>query len=244
MEIDAPAEASPQWSHDGRNPGPARGDSRSGQGARGGRTNAAHRTLNHHFLLSPLTHLLASYVIAAKATDNARDCRLVTLAGILPDLDGLGLLLDWGGSLLGHKPTLYYAHYHHFLLHGALGGAVIAAAVTCFARRRWRVALLALVVFHLHLLCDLAGSRGPEPEDLWPIFYFGPFNKDPMWLWKGQWPLDGWINRLLSVTLFFWALWLAIPRGYSFVGAFNRRLDNIFVGVLRQWRDALLKKNL
>ncbi len=38
--------------------------------------------------MSPETHLLASWIIAAKATDNPRDCRLVTLAGILPDADG------------------------------------------------------------------------------------------------------------------------------------------------------------
>jgi hypothetical protein len=44
--------------------------------------------------LNPETHLLASWVIAAKTTDNARDCRLVALAGILPDANGLGLLVD------------------------------------------------------------------------------------------------------------------------------------------------------
>ena len=44
--------------------------------------------------MSPETHLLASWIIAAKTTDNPRDCRLVTLAGILPDLDGLGLIVD------------------------------------------------------------------------------------------------------------------------------------------------------
>ena len=44
--------------------------------------------------MSPATHLFVSWVIAAKTTDNPRDCRLVTLAGILPDLDGLGLIPD------------------------------------------------------------------------------------------------------------------------------------------------------
>jgi hypothetical protein len=188
--------------------------------------------------LAPETHLLLSWVVAAKTTDNARDCRLVTLAGLLPDADGLGLVVDLAGQALGHKPTHYYAHYHHYLLHGALGALLIAALMACFARRRWRVAVLALLVFHLHLLCDFVGSRGPSPEDLWPIFYFGPFDKDPMWIWKDQWRLDSWINRLLSVALFFWALWLAVPRGYSFVGVFNRRLDGIFVGVLSKWHAA------
>ena len=42
--------------------------------------------------MSPATHLFIfmNWVIAAKTTDNPRDCRLVTLAGILPELDGLG----------------------------------------------------------------------------------------------------------------------------------------------------------
>ncbi len=189
--------------------------------------------------MSPATHLLASWIIAAKTTDDPRDCRLVTLAGILPDADGLGLIVDLAAWSLAGRQTQFYAHYHHYLLHGAAGGILIAALVTCFARHRWRVALLALLVFHLHLACDFLGSRGPAPEDLWPIFYLGPFDKDPMWVWKGQWRLDSWINRYLSVALFVWALWLPVRLGHSVVGVFNRRADQVFIGVLRKWHAAL-----
>lgn len=189
--------------------------------------------------MSPETHLLASWIIAAKTTDNPRDCRLVTLAGILPDLDGLGLIVDLVREALHLRGTQLYAQYHHYLLHGILGGVVIAGLLACFARQRLRVALLALLVFHLHLLCDLAGSRGPSPTDLWPIFYFGPLTKDPMWLWKGQWRLDSWFNRYFTVALFLWALWLPIKLGYSVVGVFSRRADQVFVGVLRKWHAAL-----
>jgi inner membrane protein len=101
--------------------------------------------------MSPLTHLLASWVIAAKTTDHPRDCRLVALAGILPDVDGLGLGLDLANSALGRKPAFFYGHYHHYLLHGIFGAAVITLLLTCFAKQRWRVALLSLAVFHLHL---------------------------------------------------------------------------------------------
>ncbi len=187
----------------------------------------------------PETHLLASWVVGAKATDNARDCRLVALAGILPDADGLGVIADGVTRLLGWKQTLFYPRYHHYLLHGALGGILITALLVLFARRKWRVALLCLAVFHLHLLCDFVGSRGPSPEDLWPIFYFGPFDKDPMWIWKGQLRLDAWPNRVLSVALFGWALWLAVRLGYSFVGVFSARLDRRFVEVLRKWDHQL-----
>src|SRR3974390_449331 len=133
--------------------------------------------------MSPETHLLGSWIIAAKTTDNPRDCRLVTLAGILPDIDGLGPIVGLTRGAFGFKSTQFYPYYHHSLLHGALGGIAIAGFLACFARQRWRVALLALLVFHLHLLCDFVGSRGPAPEDLWPIFYLGPFAKDPMWVW-------------------------------------------------------------
>jgi hypothetical protein len=188
--------------------------------------------------MSPVTHLFVSWVIAAKTTDNPRDCRLVTLAGILPDVDGLGGIVDAVSRASGHRETLVYEHYHHFLLHGIFGGVVISALLACFARRHWRVALLALLIFHVHLLCDLVGSRGPDPVDLWPIFYLGPFSKNVMWIWKGQWPLDAWPNRILSVAMFVWSLRLAVQLGYSFVDVFSRRLDDIFVGVLRNWNAA------
>jgi hypothetical protein len=192
--------------------------------------------------MSPVTHLLASWIIAAKTTDNPRDCRLVALAGILPDVDGLGLVVDVAKGLIRHTDPdyYYYQRYHHYVSHGILGAVVTAALLACFARRRARVAFLALIVFHLHLLCDLAGSRGPTPDDLWPIFYFAPMSLHPMWIWKGQWPLEGWQNRAISVVLFFWALWISSARRDSFVGVFNRRADRVFLGALHKWRAALL----
>jgi hypothetical protein len=188
--------------------------------------------------MPPTTHLLASWLIAAKTTDNPRDCRLVTLAGILPDADGLGIILDLSAGALGLQPTNLYWQYHHWLLHGLVGGIAISLALACFARQRPKVALLAFLVFHLHLLCDLAGSRGPSPQDLWPIFYFGPLSRHPMWMWGGQWRLDGWFNRYLTVALFLWALWVPIRLGHSVLGVFNRRADAVFIAVLRKWRDA------
>ena len=186
--------------------------------------------------MSPETHLFASWLIAAKTTRNLRDCRLVALAGILPDADGLGLVVDWITNARGGVQTALYPEYHHFLLHGAFGAMLIAATMAAFAQDRWRVAWLALITFHLHLVCDLVGSRGPSPQDLWPIFYLGPLTHKPMLLWRGQWRLDGWQNRYFSSAIFLWALWLGAKRGDSFVGVFNRRLNNIFCAVLRKWR--------
>src|SRR6266702_6687446 len=192
--------------------------------------------------MSPETHLFASWLVAAKTTRNLRDCRLVTLAGIPPDADGLGLVVDWITNARGGVQTALYPEYHHFLLHGAFGAVLIAATMAAFAQDRWRVAWLALITFHLHLVCDLVGSRGPSPQDLWPIFYFGPFDKEPMWLWHGQWRLDAWRNRLLTVCLFGFALFMAPAKGYSVAGVFSSRLDAVVVPVLQKWRSALQRR--
>jgi hypothetical protein len=189
-----------------------------------------------------LTHLLASWLVAARTTNNPRDCRLATLAGLLPDADGLGLVADVTNDLLGGHPTHYYAQFHHYWLHGVFGAALITLGLTLFARERWRVAFVALFLFHLHLLCDFAGSRGPSPEDLWPIFYLGPFDKDPMWIWKGQWRLDGWQNRLVSAGTLVGSMFVALRAGHSFVGVFNRRADRVFVDVLRGWWSAFKQR--
>ncbi len=186
--------------------------------------------------MAPSTHLLASWIIAAKTTDNPRDCRLVALAGVLPDLDGLGILADWYNSAVGNRDHEFYQTYHHYWTHGGLAAVVITAVLVCFARRRLRVAFLALLVYHLHLLCDYVGSRGPDPWDKWPIFYLSPFSLHPMWICQWQWPLFGWQNGVISIVLFIWAIAMACERGDSFIGVINRRADAVFAGMLLKWR--------
>jgi inner membrane protein len=185
---------------------------------------------------------MGSWLVAAAATDNPRDCRLVTLAGILPDLDGLGVVVDLANMALGRPATSYYAQYHHWWLHGLPAGLVIAAAAASLARRPGRVALSALLVFHLHLLCDLVGSRGPSPTDLWPIYYLGPLSVRPLWVWHGQWRLDGGMNRFIALMVFAGVFWMSIQRGHSVVGVFNQRADATVVAVLRRWHASLSRR--
>jgi inner membrane protein len=192
--------------------------------------------------MSPITHLVASWIVAAKTTDNLRDRRLVTLAGVAPDLDGLGLLLDYAKGALTSGKYYYYPIYHHWLMHGLPGALVCSVLMAALARRRWRVFWLAMLTFNLHLLCDLVGSRGPDKGDIWPIFYFGPLRQHPMWYWKYQWRLDGWQNTVIFVALFAWSLAIAVKKGDSFVGVINHRWDRVFVGVLQKWREQLWPK--
>lgn len=189
--------------------------------------------------MSPIAHFIGSWLVAAATTNNARDRRLITLAGVLPDLDGLGLLADVALATVSGKETNfdYYHKFHHLLLHGWPGALFIVGGLMLFAKQRWRVAGLSLVTFHLHLLCDLLGSRGPSVADLWPICYGEPLFRHPIWIWKSQWKLDGWQNQIIFLGLFVGALWIAVKRGHSFVEVFSQRLDGVVVAVLRKWRD-------
>ncbi|HEY3860307.1 MAG TPA: metal-dependent hydrolase [Verrucomicrobiae bacterium] len=180
--------------------------------------------------MSPLTHLLASWLVAARTTDNLRDRRLVTLAGVAPDVDGLGLIVD-----IAQGKSRYYPQYHHWIAHGLPAALVCSALFAVFARRRWRVFGLCLLTFHLHLLCDLLGSRGPDVGDKWPIYYFGPLSQSPVWFWKYQWRLDGWQNQVITIVLLIWAIAWGLRRGETFVAVFSARFDRIFVSVLRKW---------
>jgi hypothetical protein len=189
--------------------------------------------------MSPITHLMASWIVAAKTTDNLRDRRLVTLAGVAPDLDGLSILLDYARGAWTSGKYYYYPYYHHYVTHGLLAAVICSGLMAALAQRRWRVFWLAFLTFHLHLLCDLVGSRGPDKGDIWPILYFGPLSQHPMWMWKYQWRLDGWQNQVIFVALFAWSLCIAVKKGDSFVGVFNQRCDRVFVGVLQKWRERL-----
>jgi hypothetical protein len=189
--------------------------------------------------MSPVTHLFASWVVAAYTTDNVRDRRLVTLAGVAPDLDGLGIIWDMADGQYAKGNLFYYPEYHHWLMHGLPGALVCSALLAALAKNKARTFGLSFLVFHLHLLCDLVGSRGPTPDDLWPIFYLGPLSRNPMIIWKHQWALDAWPNRIFSAILFAWAIWLAPRLGDSVVGVFNRRADKAVVEILRKWRAAI-----
>jgi inner membrane protein len=195
--------------------------------------------------MSPLTHLVGSWLVAVATTDNPRDRKLVTWAGVVPDADGLGIIPDVIGSWVSGKECTfyYYQTYHHLLTHGWPAAVLVSISFALYAQKRPRVLLLCLLTFHLHLLCDLIGSRGPTIGDLWPICYSEPIFRHPIWFWKHQWKLDGWQNQVIFIVLFLTSLWVATKKGFSFFEVVSSKTDKIFIGVLQKWRDQLLRND-
>ena len=62
--------------------------------------------------MHPITHLLVGWTIANMADLSKRDRMLVTVAGVIPDLDGIGVVAD---ILTEHtrSPLDLFGTYHH-----------------------------------------------------------------------------------------------------------------------------------
>ncbi len=177
------------------------------------------------------THLVLSWLVASAGRFERRDRMLVTLAGIAPDVDGLVVVVDWATRGSAH-PTQWWDAYHHVAGHNLVLALAAAGACCAFARRRAPTVAAALVAFHLHVLCDYVGARGPDGFT-WPIQYLFPFSTAEIPPWTGQWAINAWPNLVVTAGALALTLFLAWRRGYSPVELISRRVDAAVVGALR-----------
>lgn len=178
-----------------------------------------------------VTHFLASWTAANIPEFENRDRAIVTLAGIAPDLDSAGIVIEVA-TKHNATPLPWFSVYHHVLAHNLAFGLAIFVAVAAVAKRRLFTAFLSFAVFHLHLLWDLIGSRGPDGYP-WPIPYFYPFSRNPEIAWSGQWELNAWPNIVITIVLLALTFCLAWIRGFSPLEVISKRADQAFVGALR-----------
>jgi len=182
--------------------------------------------------VNPVTHFLASWCLAASAPLERRDRLLVTLAGVAPDFDGLGIVAY---ALTAHTeaPSRLYHDWHHVLLHNVGACLLFVALAVVLARRRWLTALVVAAAFHLHLLCDVLGSRGPDGHQ-WPVPYLLPLSDSWQLTWSGQWQLASWQNVTITMVLLGLSFWLARRKGVSFFEVVSARADEAIVAALRK----------
>lgn len=181
--------------------------------------------------MSPITHFLTGWMVANLAKLDRKDRAIVTLACVVPDIDGLGIIPELLTRNSSH-PLLWFTFYHHSL-HTLAFAVVVAIVSFVLARKRWRTAWLALLSFHLHLLEDVAGSRGPDGYQ-WPIPYLAPFSSSAQLVWRGQWGLNSWPNVAITGVLLAVTLWLAWRRGFSPLEMVSTRADAGLITALRQ----------
>jgi inner membrane protein len=181
--------------------------------------------------MSPVTHFLTGWVLANCTRLDRKDRAIVTLACVVPDVDGLGIIPEVLTRNSAH-PLLWFSLYHHSL-HTLSFAIVVAVLATLLASQKWKSGLFTLLSFHIHLVEDLLGSRGPD-GDQWPIPYLSPFSSSLQLTWRGQWMLNSWPNYLITIVLLFVTLWLAWYRGFSPLEMVSKKVDIAFVATLRQ----------
>lgn len=179
--------------------------------------------------MSPATHFLASWVLANVTPLSRRERLVVVCAGVAPDIDGLGIIPELLTRHSAH-PLLWFSEYHHHL--HTLAFAVMVTAISFLVAKRWKTALLVFLSFHLHLLCDLIGARGPDGYS-WPIPYLSPFSNSLQLSWRGQWALNAWPNFVITAVLLFATLWLAWRSGVSPLEFVSAKANGTLVRALR-----------
>ncbi|HKV40011.1 MAG TPA: metal-dependent hydrolase [Blastocatellia bacterium] len=183
--------------------------------------------------MSPITHFLAGWLVANTSQSlDRRERAIITVAGVAPDVDGLGLIADALTANSKH-PTDWFSRFHHLLGHNLAFGLLIAVLAFLVVKRRWITAGFVLVSFHLHLLFDLLGSRGPDGYQ-WPIQYLFPFSSSWQWTWAGQWALNAWPNFIITGAALATVFVLAWKRGYSPLEMVSVSADKAFVTALRR----------
>ena len=182
--------------------------------------------------MNPASHFLISWTVANAADISRRDRILVTLAGVVPDFDGAGIVAELLTENTG-TPLIWYSKYHHVLGHNLPVGLTVAAVAYLAGVRRWTAAVLAFLAFHLHLLGDIVGSRGPDGYQ-WPIPYLFPFSTGWSLDWHGQWELNAWPNLLITLLVLGITLYLAWKRGRSPLEIVSLKADAAFTAGLRK----------
>jgi len=180
--------------------------------------------------MSPATHFLTGWVLANSASLSRGERALVTLASVVPDVDGLGIVAEYL-TRNSHHPLEWFSGYHH-TLHSLPFAVVVTVASFALATQRWKTAGLAFLSFHIHLLEDLVGSRGPDGYQ-WSIPYLMPFSRACELSWRGQWALNAWPNFAITILLLMMALYLSWSRGFSPLEMVSLRADAAFVAALR-----------
>jgi len=182
--------------------------------------------------MSPVSHFLIGWVVANSANLNRRERAAVAIAGVIPDVDGLGLIAEVA-TRNSARPLMWWSEYHHVLGHNIGFCLLVTAVGFALATKRWLTAALVGLSFHLHLLCDLIGARGPDGEQ-WPIPYLSPFSSAWQWTWSGQWALNAWPNLLITALALGITLHLARKRGYSPLEMVSSRADQAVAEALRR----------
>jgi hypothetical protein len=106
--------------------------------------------------LSPIVHGMIAWLVAVAFVKEVQDRRLIVIAGVVLDIDGIFILIN----------NTSYLEFHHTFGHSFLFGLLVAMVAMALSADKLKVFFGALAAFSLHLFADIVGTNWPVP-----IFY-------------------------------------------------------------------------
>ena len=91
---------------------------------------------------------------------------MVTLAAVIPDADGMGIISDVASKDQG-SGLLLYGQYHHVLAHNVFFGLLLTAVVYALSKKRGIATPLVLLSFHIQFSHSPAGRSPERPRSRW-----------------------------------------------------------------------------
>jgi inner membrane protein len=167
------------------------------------------------------THILSGWVVASAVPSLTPRERLFAMAAATaPDLDGLAIVAGRDA----------FETYHHVVGHNLFFGVLVATLLAAWSTHKGTMALLALGLFHLHLVMDSFGS-GCD----WGISYLWPLVQRE-WVNPWRWEFFSWQNLVAAYGLVLVTIVIAIKQGRTPLEMIAPTLDRQLVALARRLR--------
>lgn len=177
--------------------------------------------------MTPQSHLVISWVLSNLNCDKRKDRIVTTVCGVIPDIDGLGLIVV---KIFGVEKYYWLELLHHKVGHNIFGVIVIGLIAYCVCERRILPAIIAIIAYLTHIFCDLMGSAASD-GGIWPIYFFWPFSLHETTI-SWQWPLQDWKNVLITAIFIVTMIMITSNKKRSFLEMFSPRFDKHCIDVV------------
>jgi hypothetical protein len=99
---------------------------------------------------------MIAWLVAVAFAKDVQDRRLIVIAGVVLDIDGIFILINNNS----------YMEFHHTFGHSLIFGVLVAIVALTLSADKLKVFFWAISAFSLHLVGDIVGTNWPVP-----IFY-------------------------------------------------------------------------
>lgn len=161
--------------------------------------------------MSPIVHGMIAWLVAVLFAKRINDRRFITVAGVVPDIDGIFILLS----------NSSYSEFHHTFGHSFVFGILVAVTVYALSTDRVKAFFGALTAFSLHLAADIVGTN-------WSVPIFYPVSDFSMTAGLDHFQIFTIISVVFFVSLALIII-LMFRKGISPIEFISERLDRYLV---------------